>query len=98
MHGSRRSAWEYTPRRCMLHPRPGYAPPFVFGALFASAGGSMEAPPSRECRAVIWAKPAAASHVVEVVGSWDNWSAREPLRESPHEGWQALPMNMPPGE
>lgn len=56
------------------------------------------APPARECRTALWARPEQPGADVSVVGSWDDWAA--PALLSPHgqDDWQVRLMDLGPGE
>jgi glycosidase len=46
---------------------------------------------------VIWGKPEKAGNDLRVEGSWDGWSAPQPL-ERRDDGWHLLPLDLAPGE
>ncbi|MFO0761224.1 MAG: alpha-amylase family glycosyl hydrolase [Byssovorax sp.] len=72
------------------------------GTSLAGAGGcgasEVKAPPRRDCRAFLWARPAHGEDV-RVVGSWNGWAAPG-MHLWPYgsDGWQVLPLVLPAGE
>ena len=59
------------------------------------------APPSRECRALVWARDptnVSSSGAVLVTGSWDGWASAAPLTPFGDEGWKVRLLDIPPGE
>ena len=57
------------------------------------------APPERSCGGTIWAKPeGSAGAVLSVIGSWNDWDAAGATLLPQEDGWQALTLELPPGE
>lgn len=73
-----------------------------FAALLASPACSPspdeDGPPARDCRGIIWAQPERPGESLRVVGSWDQWQAPGRAMAAQDGGWQALALELPPGE
>jgi glycosidase len=82
----------------MLHPRPSLSRTTALTALLLCTCSPAEAPPARECRAIIWARPEHGGAPISVVGSWDDWASPAPLSPYGEEDWQVRVMALPPGE
>jgi glycosidase len=73
--------------------------PLAFAALlFSSCSAGDDAPPARECRSLIWAKPETQGASVLAMGSWDSWSSAVPLLPYGDDGWMVRAMDLAPGE
>jgi len=71
---------------------------WVAWTLAACSGEADPEPPQRDCRAIVWAQPRLAGDAVRVVGSWDDWAAPGSAMVARGGGWQALALDLPPGE
>ncbi|MCA9696629.1 MAG: hypothetical protein KC431_03810, partial [Myxococcales bacterium] len=61
--------------------------------------GADSGPPRQDCRLVVWAKPQwSGSGTMQVIGSWDDWSAPGVEMRDQGDGWQAAAIELPPGE
>jgi glycosidase len=68
------------------------------GPALGACGSPAEAPPRRDCRAFVWARPERGAEL-RVVGSWNDWaSPGATLFPYGSEGWQVLPLLLPAGE
>lgn len=47
---------------------------------------------------ILWAQPEQASERLWVRGSWDEWSDPGQSMQTHEDGWQALALDLPPGE
>jgi glycosidase len=68
------------------------------GSALGACGTRAAPPPRRDCRSFVWAKPDPGAEV-RVVGSWSGWASpgAAPLPYG-SDGWQVLPLLLPPGE
>lgn len=72
----------------------------VLVAVMACDSAAKDPPwPLRDCRLVVWHKPASSAAQVEIVGSWGGW--KRPGRIVPasrSDGWRVTGFDLPPGE
>jgi glycosidase len=70
----------------------------ALAGLLLCACSPTEAPPARECRAILWARSEHRGSPVNVVGSWDDWASPAPMEPYGDGDWQVRLMDLPPGE